>query len=496
MENKISKREAVRELWNRGVLRWKLHPGQQKMYDSVVEYDKEITVISCARRFGKSYLLCLLAIELCLKKKDAIVKYACPKQDMVKKIIKPIIQTILKDCPPELRPEFKTNDKMYIFPNGSQIQIAGTDGGHYNSLRGGKSDLWIVDEAGFCDDLSDVVYSVLAPTTDTTDGKGILASTPSAQPDHEFITKFVEPNELTGELIKYTIYDNPMMTPDKIRKIVNRYPLKEKDDKFRREYLCEVIIDQEKAVVPEFTPQVQEECIKEWKKPPFFDAYVSMDIGFNDLTVVLFGYYDFRSAVIVIDDEYYINGPQLRTDTLAEAIKNKEKEVYTNEVSGEFKPPYMRVADNNNLILLNDLQLKHNILFMPTAKDNKEAALNNLRLKIAEKRIIINPKCKVLIHHLKNATWDNQRKKYEKSPSVTLKGDNGEAVYIPEGHYDACDSLIYFVRNVQEYKNPYPENYGLNTGNDLFVGPHRKEKNSKEFETFIQIFKNKSSLKR
>lgn len=483
-------------LWERGVLYWKLHEIQKRMYDSINEYNREITTITCSRRLGKSYLMCILAIEKCIQKPDAIVKYICPKQQMVKKIIKPIMKDIFKDCPPELRAEFKSNDNMYLFPNGSQIQLAGTDNGHHESIRGGKSDLWIVDEAGFCTDLKYVINSVLAPTTDTTDGRGILASTPSPEPNHEFITEFVQPAQLADELIIYTIYDNPMMTPEKIERIISRYPLKEQDDEFKREYLCEVIIDRNKAVIPEFTKQIQERCIKKWPIPPFYDSYVSMDIGFNDLTVVLFGYYDFKNAVTVIQDEYYIKGQALRSDVLADAIEKKEKELYTSKITGEIKPPYMRIADNNNLILLNDLIHNHDLVFLPTRKDDKEAALNNLRMRIAAEKIIIDPKCRVLIHHLRTATWDKNRKSYEKSKAATITTENGETLYIPEGHYDAVDALVYFIRNVQENKNPYPVGYGLEYGDNFFLSPHHQDENQKKYEKFINLFKPKSSIKR
>lgn len=484
---KISKKEALAILWSRGVLKWKLHEVQKKMYDSIVQYNREVTTITSSRRLGKSFLLCILAIEQCLKEPESVVKYLCPQQDMVKTIIKPIIRDILKDCPSELRPEYKTNDKMYLFPNGSQIQIAGTDGGHHESLRGGKAHLWIVDEAGFCDHLKYIVNSILAPTTDTTGGRGILASTPSPQPDHEFIVDFVQPSEMAGELIKYTIYDNPMMTPEKIQKIIDRYPLKENDPDFRREYLCEVVIDTNSAVFPEFTPEVQKKCVKEWIKPPYYDAYVSMDIGFNDLTVVLFAYYDFKNAVTVIEDEYYVSGPQLRTDVLANEIRKKEEQYYTDVLSGEFRKPYLRVADNNNLILLNDLYIRHNIHFIPTLKDNKDAALNQVRMKLHAGKIIIHPRCRVLIHHLKNATWNKQRTKYNQSPAATLINEDGSTTYIPPGHYDSADGLCYLIRNIQENRNPYPLGYEFNRKEDLFIRDN-KAQNSKEYEIFKALF--------
>src|SRR5690606_35736852 len=122
---------------------------------------------------------------------------------------------------------------------------------------------------------------------------------------------------------------------------------------------------------------------------------------YRDLTLLLFAYYDFAKNIVVIEDEYYASGAALRTDMLAEEIKKIENKLFLNEITGESKKPYLRVADNNNLIMLNDLHLQHGILFVPTAKDNREAAINNARIKVGSGQVRIHPRCKVLIHHLK-----------------------------------------------------------------------------------------------
>ncbi len=477
--SQISAKDAIRELWYRGNLSWKLHDIQKKMLSSLIQQNQEITVFLCSRRLGKSFLLCVLAIEECLKKPNTIVKYVCPKKNMVKTILGPIMTDILKDCPAELKPEFKYNDYVYKFPNGSLIQMAGTDNGHHESMRGGKSDLWIVDEAGFCDELTYVVNTILAPTTDTTGGRGIISSTPSREADHEFIRDFMRPAEYNGNLIKYTIHDNPQLSKHKIQEIINRYPGKERDSEFRREYLCEVITDEKSAIIPEFDELVQQKIIKEWARPPFFDAYVSMDIGFKDLTVVLFAYYDFKNNLIVVEDEYVINGKELLANKFAEDIKKKEKDLWTNPYSGETKEPYIRISDNNNPIFLNELTYSHNLTFLPTRKDNKDAALNTLRMKIASGQILINPKCKTLIYHLKNGTWDKTRKEFARSPDA--------------GHYDAIDSLIYLVRNVQEHKNPYPPGY-IQHREGYFM-PNSYQNHSKQEQAWINLFKSRKSIK-
>lgn len=477
---KITPKDAIRELWTRGILQYKLHPVQKKMLASYISHNDEITVISCSRRLGKSFLLCMLAVEKCIQQPNAIVKYVCPTKKQVKDIVEDIMRILLEDCPPEMKPEFKYNDYKYIFPNGSEIKMAGTDGGHHENLRGSKCDLWIVDEAGFCDELHYVVTSILAPTADTTGGRGILASTPSRTTDHDFIEYFLRKAEIKEKLIKYVIYDNPLLSKAKIQEIIDRFPLKEKDPEFRREYLCEVINNDKLAIIPEFTQELQAEIIKEVERPPFFDAYVGMDIGFKDLTVVLFAYYDFKNACLVIEDELVQDGRTLLIEKFAYLIRQKEESLWTSPLSGEFRPPFLRVSDNNNLIMLNQLTYDHNLLFIPTAKDNKEAHLNNVRMMLANRQLIIHPRCKTLIYHLQNGSWNKSMKDFARSPDA--------------GHYDAIDSLIYLLRNVQKSRNPYPAGYGFVTKEQYFDPKYKKEHTAQQ-EKWVNIFRPRTSLK-
>ena len=480
-EKEISRKQAVKLLWLKGVLRWKCHGLQEKIYDEFYSDDNEITTLLISRQTGKSFLMCLLAIEACLRQPNAIVKYACPKQKMVKTILKPIMRQILEDCPPEIRPEYKENDKLYVFPNGSEIQMAGTDNQNYDNIRGGKCDLWIVDEAGFCDELDKVVWSVLIPTTTTTGGRGILASTPDPDaPEHPFIKDFVEPAKHKNILHLYTIHDNPMLDAAQKKNIIDRYPGGEKNPKFRAEYLCEIVRNSESVVIPEFDDETQSVIVtSNYKRPPYFDAYLSMDIGGKDYTVVLFAYYDFLNNLVVIEDEYVLREKQ-NSQKIAENIQQKCNKLW------DEKPPYLMFADNNNAILLNDLQLQHGLNFIPTRKDNKEAAINQVRLKIMNHQIIINPRCATLIYHLQYATWAKRSEKSASSGGYKQFARSADA-----GHFDAVDALIYLIRNVIYGKNPYPAGYDALPSSDHF----RRSPNQDKHEAFQKMFKVRKSLK-
>jgi ribulose bisphosphate carboxylase small subunit len=180
---KLNKREITDELWRRGELQFLLHAGQKDLYDlyhAPSKLKKHVWLM--ARRFGKSHALVILALEQCLKHPKSIVKIASPTKDQIEKNMRPLFRDILENpigpCPEELRPEWNTKSSIFFFQNGSEIQLAGTDKGNGERLRGGNAHIAMVDEAGSCDDLHNLINNILLPTTLRTKGKIILASTP------------------------------------------------------------------------------------------------------------------------------------------------------------------------------------------------------------------------------------------------------------------------------------------------------------------------------
>lgn len=443
---------ARKQLWREGSLDWKLDITQQKIYQFFTNNPKKVVVLNASRRLGKSFSLVVLAIEACLKKPKSVVKFLQPKQNMIRINITPIFNEILEDCPKELRPHFNGKDNIYEFPNGSQIQLAGTDSGNMEKLRGGQANLCIVDEAGFCSELSYTVNSILIPTTTLTQGKIILSSTTPPNAEHEFI-EYMRIAGAQDSLIVKTIYDaledhkqeeNPRITEHLINEIVQNTPGGAKSDSFQTEYLCKILQKSESAVVPEFDEEVEQDTVVNWLRPDFCDKYVSMDVGFIDFTFVLFAYYHFEDAVIVIEDELVVNGPSMTTDSLAEDIKDKERSLWYNKKTGQYETPTLRVSDNN-LIVINDLMRLHDLTFLPTQKDNRDMQINQLRMLVQSRQIIINPRCKNLVAHLKHANWDKTRKDFRRSEAY--------------GHYDGIMALAYLIRNIDMNKNPYPRGY-------------------------------------
>jgi hypothetical protein len=486
MSVNISKSEAIRELWKRGNLDFKFHKNQIKLKEQLHKTKGRIKTILCSRQFGKTHLLVGMALEKCIQKKGAIVFYVCPGLKQGQENIENVMRNLLNDCPEDMLPEWKEQKKSYIFPNGSVLRIAGTDNKNHESLRGRTADMCIVDEAGFADDLKYVVKSVLFPTVLHTKGKIFLVSTPSSLFDHDFIQHFVLPAKAKNDLPIYTIHDNPRVDQDTLDEVRAEYIDWENDPEYQREYLCKIVQDRNSVVIPEFDEETELKIVRKHDRPAYYDIYVSGDIGFKDLTVFLFAYYDFMNATIVIEDELVMNGPSMTTERLAREIREKEEKLFV-DCSNIPIPPYLRIMDNHP-IMINDFQRLHNLTVIPTAKDDKEAQINHVRLMIKSKKIKIHPRCKHLIHHLKNATWDKNRKEFRRMNDI-IGREGGESTSIRGGHADALDALIYLVRNVVKSKNPFPEDWDRLKGPMVQNSRFEKNNNSEIANLFQKIFR-------
>ena len=419
-------------------------------------------VLNCSRRIGKTFTLATRAIEIARSGPGKIVHFGFPTQANLKNILRPIFKEITKTCPEEYRPKYLKADHAYYFEDqDSIIHLSGLNGGHAENLRGNKSDAAIIDEAAFTDDLDYVVRDILTPQLLTTGGPLYISSTPPRTPAHEFVN-FAHQAREDGNYSEFTIHDSGYR-----QEIIDKF-CKEAGGKdsttWKREYLCQFIIDEELAIIPEFKPErhaLPFERTDLWK---FYTCYSGMDIGVRDYTVVLFGYYDFLKAKVFIEDELVMSGPQMTTDLLVKAIKAKEAIWFKDKTENQI----LRVSDNNDLLLIQDLGYLHKLPFNPTTKDSLDAMINELRVFVGADRLNVHPRCKHTIGCLKYGVWTE--KKTKKREFARSK------VY---GHYDGLAALVYLVRNIDQTTNPIPKDH-LMQDSHFFIDQRMKDAAQKE----------------
>jgi hypothetical protein len=442
MTTSLAQPHAIRLAWTRGLLQYKLYPHQRVLYrDLWAAIENPLCLkfyLNCARRFGKTTIMLLVAISFAIRRPNSQIRFAAPTQKALKKILNPIFKWAIHDCPRDLRPRYFSQDQMWWFPNGSEIHIAGTDNGHYENLRGTTSHLNLMDEVGFMDELDYVMRSVLMPQTLTTGGTTLLASTPPKTPAHDAYTIATE-CERDGWYRCYDIYANKSLDTTTIEKF-GKESGGINSSTFKREYLCQFVVDRELQIVPEWDYRyVAVTPPDEFRQ--YYHNYVSMDLGVKDFTAVLFAYYDFRRSMLVVNDELTMEGVAMTTDLLKEGIQEKERTTF-----GAL-PVYRRIADNNNLLLLQDLGAMHQMYFNPTNKDSLDAMVNEVRMFVNDGRLMIDPRCTMLIGCLKYGIWDNQHKAFGRA-----------TVY---RHFDHLAALVYLIRNLDQHTNPIPSLHAM-----------------------------------
>ncbi len=402
------------------------------------------------------------ALETGFRQKNARIKIGTAFHTDLIEFILPAFEKILEDCPEDIKPVYKVQQSKYIIPHTkSEIKLVGLDR-KPNGLRGNAIDFIGLDEAGFISNLDYIYKSVIIPATShRPDCKVFLLSTPPSTPAHDFVD-YAQKAEMEGGYAKFTIYDNPMLGPKDHARLMYESG-GETSTTWRREYLCERVTDSDLAIIGEWKDEYVEAVLRD-DYFKFYHKYISMDLGLGDFTAVLYGYYDYLKARLVIEDEWVVNKaliPNINTEIIAKGIRDKQDGLWEQK-------PYLKVSDNNNPLLLQDLGTLHQLHFIPTDKGTLEEMINAVKLMVNRGQIIVHPKCTQLIGCLKYGVWNKKRSAFERSK-----------VY---GHFDSLASLVYMVRNLNKTTNPIPANFQVDHNNQILFQANRESQGARKLK--------------
>jgi len=456
--------EYTRESWFRGDLRHLLRPhAQREVYDFTKDWKKEHPnsigplVWNCHRAFGKSFELVCMCIERCLEKPHQDVKFGAPTYDQCKSIVSPIIETVLRSCPSELRPEKK--GRRYEFrnprwgsPDAFSVLTLVSCKDDADNQRGLRSDMVVLDE---CRDIPKFEYVVRAVFNFHFAGRRnplfILSSTPPDSQDHSWSRVFAEQASRDDRYIKVSVEDDRDWTKRDDEALLDVCEGDREGTTWQREALCELVSDAGSLIVPEFQKAKDEIVVDEYERPSHYFPHMSVDFGFMDFTAALYGYVDFEEQMLIIEDEVVVN--YRCTGDLASLMKAKEHHVFP-------KPPYrVRRFGDNDPQQLHDLRVEHEYPIQEAQKYGRESACARLRTLFQDRRIRIHSRCENLIRQLKNGVR-NQKGDFVRSETL--------------GHCDAIAALIYLNRMINWTLNPFPDGTGPDMANHFMPWNSRK----------------------
>lgn len=461
------RRAARVQLWRDGHARdYLCDAGQLEWIASFMESPALTSwVWNIGRQRGKTFAALVMAVELCLAKAGAIVRYCAKTKESASAIVGPSMRIILEDIAPELRP--KPKGRGWVFPNGSELVVFGTDSQGMAKGRGARTDLQLYDEAGFYQDL-EKTEQALQPAVQTTGGRTLYLSTPALSLGHPY-TERIRAARGSGRYRHGTFWDNPRVDHGAIiNEEANRLGQTRAafvaSTYFRREYLSELLAEATRMAIPSWTEEREKLVVGEFERPEHYDAYGAGDWGWRDPKAWLFGFYDFPTATLFIEDE--LEMPRTQLGDFSSAVKLKERALYGErlydgtllgaaELEVERLPewlrklvhkdaprqPYLRVGDDDPDTLV-QLATNHKLAVLPTEKQSKHLHVDETDRMIAVGRVRIHPRCKRLIAQLYSTVWNEKRTAWERTP---------------KDHGDLVDCLVYLVRNIRWHRDPRPK---------------------------------------
>lgn len=499
--------DPIAELWRRGILRWKLDDAQRAMLEDMerawglavggisdpanaaprggrmlvrrpIDDEQDINSIDvplyfmlCHRGFGKTFLLVVIMMEICLKIRGASILYLAPEggMDGIKMFRGVADKFVLYDCPDDIRPKYNQMTNEYEFRhNGSVIGFRGVNGEKIEKQRGLGLDLVVCDECGNMDDLRYAVLAVLASAVNRLDGHIILATTIPRTPQHESMRVYKECVE-SGRAKSIVLRDNARMTwRQKAKELLTAGESKEDIPAIlagtkrpiqvytRREFFNEEISDASQMVIPEWTDAARRDLFGPYRLPEiapgvlaplprgytedgipaYRDCYVGMDPGFQDRTGLVFGYLDYVRQKFVVEHAEVLVRPG--TQDVADAIHGVEQRLWPGD------RPLLRVSDID-LRLVNDLAQEHGLEFAKAEKKGRMVdRITQIRQAIRDRRLEIRPGASLLDDQLRSAVWNSVAKDFERTA---------------EGHSDLVAALMYLLAVVDWRRDPYPRDW-------------------------------------
>jgi hypothetical protein len=411
--------QYIKLSWLTGDLSWKLHEKQFDIWDYLSNNDWKEALFFISRQFGKSFLSCCLALSYAIKKPGSVVRIAAPTLGQAYDIVNDQLRRISEDAPPGLIKRLKSDLRWSI--GKSEIRIGTVARAHIDTLRGTNASLIILEEGGFVpsEDYQYAFRSVLVPQVTKTKGRLLHVTSPSEEPEHFIHTDVLPRCSASRTLFKYTINDNPFLSPQEIDTLADLVGGKQSME-WLREYMCQIVRDASVVCVPNMSQSI----IKDVPILTSEDWYAVGDWGgVRDKTVILLSYIDKVTGRLKIARETVL-GPNTRTELITKQAKLTESSINVTPIIRALDAPPQLVTDMNETHDYAAQTVSNKTEFL--------VAMNWLNVAIDNDVLEIDPSCEFTIKSMWGGIFNKNKTDFERTKEL--------------GHMDAIAALMYTVK--------------------------------------------------
>lgn len=496
--------------WRRGDLSYHCSDIQLQARALVMKGIRRVAWETC-RRFGKSRTGVVIAGEWCLAFPGVRIPYAAPSGDACKTFVHPHMLELASHAPDDMAPELVGGEQ--VFPPLQWYDAAGNpvrtrlDGGtelarfrgpkaeellrmsvvapkgcedmrKANRLRGTGTVGGIIDEARDIPVLHHVLSKVMGPMLwearsrfhEDVEPVLLVVSTPADEVEHPF-PEVCDAAEAKGAYLRATVYDCDHLSERDIAEAIEDAG-GEHTVAWQVEGLARRMRDPERSVLPEFTDGL----VGEQERPRWFLPCIVGDLGFTDMSVLAFGYYDFEADRYVIEDE--VAGQRMVSDVLDASIAGTTARLWPGmQVHRRRLDATPREREDLSRAEWQEQGGGSDATWVPVSGDGgvhkgrMRALANRARIICKRGQLLVHPRCETIIAHAKHARWDRARKSF-----LRVVDEGGQPLH----HYDGAAALLYFLRDCDATTNPVPALPPGVTDETHHIPPHLRQDQKKE----------------
>jgi hypothetical protein len=342
-------------------------------------------ILSCGRRWGKSYFSILFLLSKPLKRNERRwIVFPTYRQ------AKMVSWSILKDIFAKKDVSINETELSITFDNGAKIELKGAD--KPDSLRGVSTTMVVMDEYSYMKE--NVWGEIIQPTLAETKGSALFVGTPTGVQNH-FYDLFVKGQSKGGDYKswQFTTLEGGFISEEEVENA------KKNLDKrtFEQEYLASFLTAANRAA---YNFNRDYHCKVMDKSPRMFWG---IDFGVASYMTAILMCENTAGEVYVFDE---IGLQNSNTFELAKLMQQKAPglPVYPDpagkaRTSNSTKSDHMILQESGFTVI----SKKAN----PTQKDRLNALNKMLEDATGKHRLFVNPKCKSLIRDLELCTMEN-----------------------------------------------------------------------------------------
>ena len=373
-------------------LNFTLHQNQKRIHECGAKY----RVIKAGKRFGKTRWALFEICQAAGLTRNGTFWYIAPTYKQAKSIAWHELKWML---PPQFVTRRVENELLIELTSGSTIQLIGAD--NEDALRGPKLHGVIFDEAAYIDEYvwPNIIRGQLLGSEGAETGFAYFISSPNKK-GRNWFTGFhadAERKEKQGDrewgAFYFTIYDNPTLDPDEIKKI--------QDDNTEDQWNLEYMALESSLAGQLFSEFSLEKNVGEPASVKGHLFYRGIDWGIDHPTVCLWAALDPMAKVVYITDEF------VRSDLVISELADMIK-VRTGDKEIEWTVIDPSTAKRNSQVKHSTDALEFRRCGIPVVMaDNRARGYDITKMFLKKERLMISPKCKNLIYALKHVQYSD-----------------------------------------------------------------------------------------